>query len=56
MENSEIEAIHKFIPYNMEVTQSWVALYEQKRRKWDNDRKELKWLNGIIVHYPDHLK
>jgi hypothetical protein len=37
--NSEIDAINKFILYNSEATQSWVALYEQKRRKWDSDRK-----------------
>ena len=36
---SEIDAINKFILYNTEETQSWVALYEEKRRKWDIDRK-----------------
>ena len=38
------------------MTQLWVALYEQKRMKWDSDRKEFRWLNGISVPYPDHLK
>ena len=32
---AEIEAINKFIIYNSEVTQPWVALYEQKRMKWE---------------------
>ena len=40
--NSEIEAINKFILYNMEVTQPWVALYEQKRRKGDSDREKIE--------------
>lgn len=40
----------------MEVTQPWVSLYEQNRRKWDSDMKEFKWLNGRSVPYPDHLK
>ena len=35
----EIEAINKFILYNFEATQPWVTLYEQKRMKWDSDRK-----------------
>ena len=54
--NAEIEAINKFVLYNSEVTQLWVALYEQKRMKWDSDRKEFKGLNGISVPYIDHLK
>ena len=37
--NVEIEAINKFVLYNFEVTQPWVALYKQKRMKWDSDRK-----------------
>ena len=37
--NRDIEAINKFILYNSEVTQPWVALYEQKRMKWDSDKK-----------------
>ena len=37
--NSEIDAINKFIFYNAKATQSWVALYEEKRRKWDIDIK-----------------
>ena len=36
--NAEIEAINKFVLYNSKVTQPWVALYEQKRMKWDSDR------------------
>ena len=54
--NAEIEAINKFILYNFEVTQPWVALYEQKRMKWDSDRKEFRRLNGRSVPYPNHLK
>ena len=42
--------------YNSEETQPWVALYEQKRMKWDSDRKEFRWLNGRSMPYPDHLK
>ena len=38
--NVEIEALNKFVLYNSKVTQPWVALYEQKRMKWDSDRKE----------------
>ena len=52
----ELEAINKFILYNSEATQPWVALYEQKRMKRDSDMKEFKWLNGRSVPYPDHLK
>ena len=37
--NTKIEAINKFVLYNYELTQLWVALYEQKRMKWDSDRK-----------------
>ena len=48
--------LNKFILYNSEATQSWVALYEQKRMKWDSDRKEFRRLNGRSVPYPDHLK
>ena len=54
--NAKIEAINKFVLYNYEATQPWVALYEQKRMKWDSDRKEFRWLNGISVPYPDNLK
>ena len=36
--NAEIEAINKFVLYNSEATQPWVALYEQKRMKWDSVR------------------
>lgn len=28
----------------------------EKRRKWDSDGKQFKWLNGRSVPYPDHLK
>ena len=38
------------------MIQPWVALYEQKRMKWDSDRKEFRRLNGRSVPYPDHLK
>jgi hypothetical protein len=34
----------------------WVTLYEQKRKKWESDRKEFKRLNGRIMPYPVHLK
>ena len=37
--NLEIDAINKFILDNAEETQPWVALYEEKRRKWDIDKK-----------------
>jgi len=40
----------------MEVTHLWVALYKEKRRKWDSDGKEFRWLNGRSMYYPDHLK
>ena len=36
--NAETEAINKFVLYNSEVTQLWVALYEQKRIKWNSER------------------
>ena len=55
-ENVEIEEINKFILYNFDTTQPWLALYEQNRMKWDSDRKEFRWLNGRSVPYPDHLK
>ena len=54
--NAEIEANNKFILYNSEATQSWVALYEQNRMKWDSDRKEFRRLNGRSVPYLNHLK
>ena len=54
--NAEIEAINKFVLYNSKATQPWVSLYEQKRMKWDSDRKEFRWLNGRSVPYPNHLK
>ena len=37
--NSEIDKINKFILYNTKETPWWVALYEEKRRKWDIDIK-----------------
>ena len=40
----------------MEATQLWVASYQQKRRKWESDRKKFKQLNGRSVTYVDHLK
>lgn len=54
--NAEIEAINKFVLYNSEVTQPWVTLYEQKRMKWDSDKKEFRLLNDRSVPYPNHLK
>ena len=54
--NAKIKAMNKFVLYNFEATQPWVALYEQKRMKWDSDRKEFINLNGRSVPYPDHLK
>ena len=52
----EIDAINKCFLYNTEATQPWVALYEEKRNKWDNDRKSLRQSNGRNMPYPDHLK
>ena len=37
--NLEIEAINKFILYNSKASQLWVVLYEEKRRKWDSEKK-----------------
>ena len=56
LENAKIEAINKLILYSYEATQPWVALYEQKRMKWDSDRKGFRRFNGRSVPYPDHLK
>ena len=36
----EIDAINKFVLYNVKETQPWVVLYEEKRRKWEIHRKE----------------
>jgi hypothetical protein len=44
--NLEIDAINKFILYNVEAMQPWAIMYEKKRRKWDSDRKAFRWLNG----------
>ena len=54
--NEKIEAINKFFLYNFGVIQPLVALYEQKRMKWDSDRKKFRWLNGRSLPYPDYLK
>ena len=54
--NSEIDSINKFILYNLEETQSWVALHKHKRRKWESDKKEFTRLNGRSMPYPGHLK
>ena len=54
--NSKIYAINKFILYNAGETHPWVALYEEKRRKLDINRKEFKWLHGISIPFPYHLK
>ena len=53
---SEIDAINKFILYNAESTKSWVTLYEEKRRKWDIDIKEFRWLHSRRIPFLDHLK
>ena len=37
--NSKTNAINKNFLYNVEKTQPWVTLYEEKRKKWDSDRK-----------------
>jgi hypothetical protein len=37
--NSEINANNRLVLYNVEAIKLWVVLYEEKRRKWDNDRK-----------------
>ena len=54
--NLEIDAINKFIFYNLEATELCVALYEQRRRKWESYRKEFRQLNGRSMPYPNHLK
>ena len=54
--NLKIDAINKCILYNVEATQPWVALYEEKRRKWDIDRKEFKCLNVRNIPYLYHSK
>ena len=54
--NSNIDAINKFVLYNMEAMQPWVTLYEEKRRKCDSDRKTFRWLNGRSMPCRDHLK
>jgi hypothetical protein len=33
-----------------------VTLYEEKRRKWESDKKTFRWLNGRIMPYPSNLK
>jgi hypothetical protein len=37
--NLEIDAINKFVLYNVEETQPWVALHGDKRTKWVSDFK-----------------
>ena len=54
--NAKIDAINKFVLYNAEATQPWVALYEEKIKKWDSDRKTFRRSNGRSMSYPDHLK
>jgi hypothetical protein len=51
-----MDVINKFILYNVEATRQWVAMYEEKRRKWDSDKKTFRGLNGRIIPYPGHLK
>ena len=36
--------------------QQWVALYEEKKRKWDNNRKKNRMFNARIMPYPNYLK
>jgi hypothetical protein len=38
------------------TTQPWVALYEEKRRKWDSDKKTYRQLNDTSMPYRDHFK
>ena len=38
------------------MTQPCATFYEQKRMKWDSDRKEFRRFNGLSVPYPDNLK
>jgi hypothetical protein len=54
----EIDSINKFVLYNVESTQPRVTRieYEEKRRKWDSEKKVFKWLNGRIISHPNHLK
>ena len=54
--NSEIDTINKFILCNTHETQSWVVLYEDKRRKWDIDIIEFRRLHGRSTPFLDHLK
>ena len=54
--NAEIDAINKFVLYNAEEMQQWVALYEEKIKKWDSDMKTFRRSDGRSVSYPNHLK
>ena len=54
--NSEIDATNKFVLYSVKEIQPWVALYEEKRKKWDRDRKSFRWFDGRSMPYPNHLK
>ena len=36
--------------------QPQVMLYEEKRKKWDNEKKAFKQSNGRSMPYPNHLK
>ena len=54
--NSKIDAINKFILYNVEATQSWVTLYEEERKKWEIYEKKIILLNYRRRPYLDHLK
>ena len=40
----------------MEAIYPWVALYKEKRRKWDNDIKEFRMFNSTSKPHPNHLK
>ena len=54
--NLEIDAINKFILYNAEAMQPWLTLYEEKRKKWDSDKKAFRGSNGRSMNYSNHLK
>ena len=40
--NLKIDAINKYVIYNTKATQPWASLYEEKRRKWNSDKKAFK--------------
>jgi hypothetical protein len=54
--NLEIDVIHKFVLYNMMAMRPWIALYEEKRRKRDSDRKSFRRLNGRSIFKRKYAK